>query len=232
MRQLSWVFFVVLTAGLHQATAVEAQPVSVTIADFDNFDTAGEGAQRTAEHAERVKAFANLLRIDLAAEGRYRVEQLGCSRLTVPGRKGSSRRLSAGSAELRRTPFRLWRHSQAEYACPVGARARHRPQEGQAGPGADLFAPRRHGRGLSPGSRFHRRICEGHSSRLGWCCDDALQLTDVPAVRTPTPRLPRPSRVPRACGRSGRGWSSAGGSTSASPRPARPPRYRRGRAPG
>ena len=79
MRQLSWVFFVVLTAGLHQATAVEAQPVSVTIADFDNFDTAGEGAQRTAEHAERVKAFANLLRIDLAAEGRYRVEQLGCT---------------------------------------------------------------------------------------------------------------------------------------------------------
>ena len=79
MRRLSWVFFVVLTVGLHQAAPAEAQPVSVTIADFDNFDTAGEDARRSAEHAERVKAFASLLRIDLAAEGRYGIVQLACA---------------------------------------------------------------------------------------------------------------------------------------------------------
>jgi len=79
MRQLSWVFFAVLTAGMHLAAAAEVQPVSGTIADFDNFDTAGEGARRSAEHAERVKAFAHLLRIDLAAESRYSFAELRCT---------------------------------------------------------------------------------------------------------------------------------------------------------
>ena len=50
----------------------------MTIADFDNFDTAGEDAERSAEHAERVKAFANLLRDDLAGDGRYRLVPLTC----------------------------------------------------------------------------------------------------------------------------------------------------------
>src|SRR3954469_14207749 len=81
MRLLPLVFFVFLTAGLHQAAAAEAQPVPVAIADFDNFDTAGEEAQRTAEHAARVNAFTDLLRTDLAADGRYRIVPLVCPRL-------------------------------------------------------------------------------------------------------------------------------------------------------
>jgi hypothetical protein len=75
---LSWLLLVLLVAGLHQAAAAEVQPVPVAIADFDNFDTTGEDAQRTAEHAERVKMFADLLRSDLSADGRYRIVELSC----------------------------------------------------------------------------------------------------------------------------------------------------------
>jgi hypothetical protein len=78
MRLLCWVFLAILAAGLDQTAAAEAQPVSVAIADFDNFDTTGEDAARTADHAERVKAFADLLRTDLTADSRYRIVPLGC----------------------------------------------------------------------------------------------------------------------------------------------------------
>jgi hypothetical protein len=71
MRLLSWVFFAILAASPLQAAAAEAQPVAVAIADFDNFDTTGEDAERTAAHAARVKAFTDLLRQDLAGDGSY-----------------------------------------------------------------------------------------------------------------------------------------------------------------
>jgi len=54
----------------------------VAIADFDNFDTAGEGAQRSAEHADRVRAFAEFLRGNLAGGRRYAILSLTCP--TVP----------------------------------------------------------------------------------------------------------------------------------------------------
>src|SRR4051812_27506947 len=78
MRLLSWAFFLVLVVGLHQAAGAEAQPVAVTIADFDNFDTAGEDARRMAEHAERGKGFANFLRSELSADGRFKIIPLSC----------------------------------------------------------------------------------------------------------------------------------------------------------
>lgn len=52
---------------------------AVAVADFDNFDSAGESRERTAQHAARVDAFATLLRADLAAEARYRIVSLSCA---------------------------------------------------------------------------------------------------------------------------------------------------------
>src|SRR5882724_2241936 len=69
-----------VTGGMVPAMAEGAQPIPVAIADFDNFDTAGEAPDRSAQHADRVKAFAGRLRDSLAGEGRYRIVPLVCPR--------------------------------------------------------------------------------------------------------------------------------------------------------
>lgn len=53
-------------------------PIAAAIADFDNFDTSGEDADRTAAHAGRVNAFAGLLRSDLAAQNGFEIVELAC----------------------------------------------------------------------------------------------------------------------------------------------------------
>ncbi len=65
--------------SMRTASATNDAPLAVVIADFDNFDTAGEDATRTAEHAGRVNAFAVLLRNDLAAGNKFKIVQLTCS---------------------------------------------------------------------------------------------------------------------------------------------------------
>jgi hypothetical protein len=60
------------------ASAADDHPVPAAVADFDNFDTAGESGDRTAAHAARVEAFAGLLRDGLAAEGRFAIVELAC----------------------------------------------------------------------------------------------------------------------------------------------------------
>jgi Protein of unknown function (DUF2380) len=50
----------------------------VALAAFDNVDTSGEDASRTAAHAARVRAFAGLLRDDLTAQKRFKVVRLTC----------------------------------------------------------------------------------------------------------------------------------------------------------
>jgi hypothetical protein len=52
--------------------------VAAAVADFDNFDTSREDADRTAKHAARVQVFAALLRNELAAANKFKVVQLTC----------------------------------------------------------------------------------------------------------------------------------------------------------
>jgi hypothetical protein len=63
-----------------RATANQGS-VAAAIAGIDNFDTSGEGANRTAEHAARVQAFATLLRNDLAVQNKFTIVQLTCPHL-------------------------------------------------------------------------------------------------------------------------------------------------------
>ncbi len=95
-RARLWAAF--LSAGLmlcmalaHPAVA-EPPPVRVAVADFDNIDTSGEGAERTVAHAARVKAFGEVVGDLLAAEGKFDVVQLvcptyPCSPATLPPEK-------------------------------------------------------------------------------------------------------------------------------------------------
>ena len=59
--------------------AAEHEPTPVVVADFDYSDSSGEIADQRAEHARRVKAFAGLLRDQLAGDGKYRVLHLACT---------------------------------------------------------------------------------------------------------------------------------------------------------
>jgi hypothetical protein len=67
-----------LAVGWEQVAAGEGWPVAMAIADFDNFDTTGEDAERSAAHAGRVKAFADFLRNDIAADARFTIVPLTC----------------------------------------------------------------------------------------------------------------------------------------------------------
>jgi len=62
-----------------RATADDQGSIAVAIADFDNYDTSGENADRTAEHAARVQAFAALLRNDVAAQKKFNILHLTCA---------------------------------------------------------------------------------------------------------------------------------------------------------
>ena len=55
-------------------------PVAIAVADFDNVDTAGEAADRTAQHAARVRDFSSLLRNGLAGAANYKVVRLECDK--------------------------------------------------------------------------------------------------------------------------------------------------------
>ncbi|MEJ2375529.1 MAG: DUF2380 domain-containing protein [Pseudolabrys sp.] len=63
---------------MHTATAANHILVAAAIADFDNFDTSQEDAERTAKHAARVQTFAVLLRDDLAGQKKFKIVQLTC----------------------------------------------------------------------------------------------------------------------------------------------------------
>ena len=67
----------VALALLLPAPALAAE-LPVTVADFDYVDTSGEPADQSAAHAERIAAFADILRDGLDAEPAYEVRPLSC----------------------------------------------------------------------------------------------------------------------------------------------------------
>lgn len=70
-----------LAICLLAATRAGAQDAAIplAIAEFDYSDTSGEMGDQRAAHAERLTAFADLLRKQLAASGRYRIVELACA---------------------------------------------------------------------------------------------------------------------------------------------------------
>lgn len=85
---------VIATCAVALLTAVSGpsraqEDIPTAIAVFDNYDTAGEGAEGTAAHAARVEGFADLLKERLAAGGGFKVVELRCK--TPPCTAGTMR---------------------------------------------------------------------------------------------------------------------------------------------
>ena len=57
-----------------------AEPITIGIAEIDYVDTSGEVKDQQGAHAERAKRFAEDLRKDLEASGRYRIVTLDCGK--------------------------------------------------------------------------------------------------------------------------------------------------------
>lgn len=69
------------------AIADDRTAIAAGVADFDNIDTAGESDERTAAHAARVHAFAEMIRDSLAADEKFEIVQLTCSASPCSPRK-------------------------------------------------------------------------------------------------------------------------------------------------
>jgi hypothetical protein len=65
----------IAAGGLHAA-----EPIAIGIAEIDYQDSSGEPQDQQAVHAARTKRFAETLRNDLAASGKYKVVTLHCGK--------------------------------------------------------------------------------------------------------------------------------------------------------
>lgn len=67
----------ILASGLRsQAT----EPITIGVAEIDYHDSSGELKDQLAAHAERAKRFAETLRQDLGAGGKYKIVALDCGK--------------------------------------------------------------------------------------------------------------------------------------------------------
>jgi hypothetical protein len=67
-----------LLLGGAASAAQQTVGIPAVVAEFDYYDTSGEALDRSAQHAAWVKAFADLLRKELAAHGKYKILPLNC----------------------------------------------------------------------------------------------------------------------------------------------------------
>jgi len=65
-----------------QLLADTPDAIPVVVADFDYHDTSGEVADQRAEHTARLQVFVGMLRERLAEQGKYKVLQLDCDKVT------------------------------------------------------------------------------------------------------------------------------------------------------
>lgn len=74
-------FLLGLVMALALASGANAgEPITIGIAEIDYQDSSGEPQDQQAVHAERAKRFAETLRKDLAASGKYKVVTLDCGK--------------------------------------------------------------------------------------------------------------------------------------------------------
>jgi hypothetical protein len=81
------------------ALAQNGPPVPAAVADFDNLDTSGESGDRSAAHADRVQAFAEILRETLAAKEKFEIVPLVCPSSPCSSRRVQPRRLMRIAAD-------------------------------------------------------------------------------------------------------------------------------------
>lgn len=65
-------------AAIATGQALAETGIPVAVAEFDNYDTAGESAERTAQYAARVESFAGRIGAGLEKSGRFEVVTLEC----------------------------------------------------------------------------------------------------------------------------------------------------------
>ena len=66
-----------IAVGLHIQAA---EPITIGVAEIDYHDTSGEQRDQLAAHAERAVRFAEALRKDLGASGKYKIVTLDCGK--------------------------------------------------------------------------------------------------------------------------------------------------------
>ena len=66
--------------------------IPIAVADFDYIDTSAEPTNQEAAHAERLRAFTERLRLDLAQEN-YRIVELPCAQRPCTVRRSTAERL-------------------------------------------------------------------------------------------------------------------------------------------
>jgi hypothetical protein len=70
-----------IACGLILANGSQAaEPVTIGVAEIDYQDSSGEVTDQKAAHAERAQRFAEALRKDLGASGKYKVVTLDCGK--------------------------------------------------------------------------------------------------------------------------------------------------------
>jgi len=62
------------------AHGIASEPITIGIAEIDYKDTSGESQDQQAAHAIRAKHFAEALRRDLGASGKYKIVMLDCGK--------------------------------------------------------------------------------------------------------------------------------------------------------
>lgn len=81
MRHASFLLAMLIVLTLAPGLRTQAaEPVAIGIAEIDYRDTSGEPQDQQAVHAERAERFAEALRRDLAASGRYKIVTLDCGK--------------------------------------------------------------------------------------------------------------------------------------------------------
>jgi hypothetical protein len=82
-----------------EAQAQSAAPITMAVADFDNLDTSGESGDRAAAHADRILAFAEILRDTLSEHEKFEMVGLACPASPCSASRVQPRKLMQAARE-------------------------------------------------------------------------------------------------------------------------------------
>jgi len=70
---------VLMIAAAMASLNAQSERVRIAVAEFDYSDTSGEQRDQAADHSRRLKAFAEMIRNELASSGKYEVVAIDCA---------------------------------------------------------------------------------------------------------------------------------------------------------
>jgi hypothetical protein len=70
---------VLMIAAATASVNAQSEHVRIAVAEFDYSDTSGEQRDQAADHSRRLKAFAEMIRNELANSGKYEVVVIDCA---------------------------------------------------------------------------------------------------------------------------------------------------------